>query len=432
MGRNIAILGLAVALTAGSARGGTYASITLDGNFADWADVPTLVSDPEELDAGVDYAEIKVANDEHHIYVYMRLHRDANPFAYYPDDSNYFVDGDNNLSTGFAVFGGLAGSEVFIQGPDAYQQAGGGWNEGALAAGTVLQSPFGVSASQFEFSINRDVLGVAGAYTGLSLITGATVRFAFQGAPGSAIRDELLFSYNIANPPICIDVLPTTYKTITIDGDFGDWTNVPAAVADLLDPTAGVDYHIVRVANDADYVYVYFNLHTPANPFEYYPNDSNYFIDGDNNAGTGLTVFGGLAGSEFMIQAADAFQQAGGGFNEGSLPAGTVIQAPYGVAASEFEMRINRHVLGVAGAFTGLPLITASTIRIAFQGSDFPGDTGSKDEFVVTYHLIDSVCPGAIAPGGIDAQGRPLGDLNGDCKVNLADFAIFQLNMTGP
>ena len=33
---------------------------------------------------------------------------------------------------------------------------------------------------------------------------------------------------------------------------------------------------------------------------------------------------------------------------------------------------------------------------------------------------------------GVDAQGRPLGDLNGDCIVDLSDFAIFQLNFSGP
>ena len=36
------------------------------------------------------------------------------------------------------------------------------------------------------------------------------------------------------------------------------------------------------------------------------------------------------------------------------------------------------------------------------------------------------------AHGYYDAEGRPLGDLNGDCLVTLEDFSIFQLNFTGP
>ena len=51
---------------------------------------------------------------------------------------------------------------MLIQGPSAYQEADGGFNEGELAAGTVLQAPFAVSATEFEFSIDRNVLGVAG------------------------------------------------------------------------------------------------------------------------------------------------------------------------------------------------------------------------------------------------------------------------------
>ncbi len=435
MGKSVLIASFVALFAAGSAIGGTFATITLDGNFADWVDIPVLVSDEEELTAGVDYAEIKVANDDTKLYVYMRLHRDANPFAYFPDESNYFVDGDNVTSTGFQAYGGLVGSEIFIQGSDAYQEAGGGFNEGALAAGTVLQSPFGVSASEFEFSIDLDVVGVSGAYDGLSLITGNVVSFVFNGSDqvgDTGTNDQLVFSYTMANPPLCIDIIPTSYKTITIDGDFDDWFNVPAAAVDPEEPTHGVDFDVIRIANDADYIYVYMSLHTPGYPFSYFPDETSYFIDGDNNIATGMSVFGGILGSELMIQGPDSFQQAGGGWNEGTLPAATVAIAPLWTTASEFEMAIDRNVLGVAGAFVGQPLITGSTIVLAIQGTDQPGDQGTKDELVISYDLIDSVCPGAYAPAGTDAQGRPLGDLNGDCKVDLVDFAVFQENFTGP
>src|SRR6476659_9994682 len=44
---------------------------------------------------------------------------------------------------------------------------------------------------------------------------------------------------------------------------------------------------------------------------------------------------------------------------------------------------------------------------------------------------VDVCChtPPGVA---VDAQGRPLGDLDGDCDVDQSDFAIFQANMTGP
>ena len=42
------------------------------------------------------------------------------------------------------------------------------------------------------------------------------------------------------------------------------------------------------------------------------------------------------------------------------------------------------------------------------------------------------LCPCTPAPGGVDAEGRPLGDLDGDCDVDLIDFQTFELNYTGP
>jgi hypothetical protein len=36
------------------------------------------------------------------------------------------------------------------------------------------------------------------------------------------------------------------------------------------------------------------------------------------------------------------------------------------------------------------------------------------------------------APGGIDSQGRPLGDLDGDCDVDLDDFSLWADCFGGP
>lgn len=44
----------------------------------------------------------------------------------------------------------------------------------------------------------------------------------------------------------------------------------------------------------------------------------------------------------------------------------------------------------------------------------------------------NDVCCNTPAGVAVDAAGRPLGDLDFDCDVDLADFAIFALNITGP
>ena len=64
---------------------------------------------------------------------------------------------------------------------------------------------------------------------------------------------------------------------------------------------------------------------------------------------------------------------------------------------------------------------------------DFPGCAGyDPDPDGDGVHFDDDVCPNTDPDVTTDAQGRPLGDLDGDCNVDLADFAIMQANFRGP
>src|ERR1043165_4390790 len=83
-----------------------------------------------------------------------------------------------------------------------------------------------------------------------------------------------------------------TFKAITIDGSFGDWAGVPLASTQPQDVTNVVAYKDIYVANDNDYLYIRFSIYPPAaNPFTAY---QNLFIDSDQNAATGYTVYGGV------------------------------------------------------------------------------------------------------------------------------------------
>lgn len=70
------------------------------------------------------------------------------------------------------------------------------------------------------------------------------------------------------------------------------------------------------------------------------------------------------------------------------------------------------------------------------DGDDFDGD-GLKDECDPDSDGDGVVNPddecGYTLPGAdVDTEGRPRGDLNDDCRNDLADFAIFQRGLSGP
>ncbi len=70
------------------------------------------------------------------------------------------------------------------------------------------------------------------------------------------------------------------------------------------------------------------------------------------------------------------------------------------------------------GGLVGVLMITAPV-----WGVDTDGD-GVDD-------LVD-VCCNTPAGAAVDAQGRPIGDFDGDCDNDLADFSIYLTGFTGP
>ena len=63
----------------------------------------------------------------------------------------------------------------------------------------------------------------------------------------------------------------------------------------------------------------------------------------------------------------------------------------------------------------------------------FPGCVGyDPDPDGDGVHTDDDVCPDTPTGVPVDAEGRPVADANGDCAVDLTDFTLFQLSMTGP
>ncbi|MHC4609802.1 MAG: hypothetical protein ACYS7M_05590, partial [Planctomycetota bacterium] len=79
-----------------------------------------------------------------------------------------------------------------------------------------------------------------------------------------------------------------------------------------------------------------------------------------------------------------------------------------------------RRLMTILALVTGLVLLGAASPVWAV---DSDGD--GTDDF---YDVCDNTPPGMA----VDAEGRPLGDIDKDCDTDLEDYALFQQGFTGP
>jgi hypothetical protein len=133
----------------------------------------------------------------------------------------------------------------------------------------------------------------------------------------------------------------STYKTITVDGSFSDWTNIPWAYQGAADGNP-VNYLQVQFANDANYLYGHVKLASPYALFsDFY---SHIFFDTDLNPQTGYPVTGSLFGSEMMIESGYGYDQRNGNFDAGAISGLDWAIAP-SVSANEFEFQVSLSAL---------------------------------------------------------------------------------------
>lgn len=144
--------------------------------------------------------------------------------------------------------------------------------------------------------------------------------------------------------------------SIRIDGDFSDWTGIDP-VATEADGGGDLGFRQFWVANDADYLYLRFSVHGEITlPLDHF---YQIFIDGDNDAATGLGV--STIGSSLMIENGSGWKQTDGGFNEGSVSDVDFLLAPTG-SSTEFECRI-----ALASSKDGVALVTGDAVGIAMN-----------------------------------------------------------------
>ncbi len=110
MKTKIALLTLAILFAGTRLQAGTFANITIDGDFSDWASVPVALTDANES-FSKDLNQIFLANDATNLYIRITFNQATNP----NDGGGLYLafDNDSNAATGYDVYGlGLVGSEA--------------------------------------------------------------------------------------------------------------------------------------------------------------------------------------------------------------------------------------------------------------------------------------------------------------------------------
>ena len=157
--------------------------------------------------------------------------------------------------------------------------------------------------------------------------------------------------------------VPSTFKHITIDGSFDDWTGVPLAYTAPIGASNAIQYENVYIANDETNLYIRFTLYSPR-PDAFANSYDNIFIDADDNGATGYPV-GGI-GSEMLIQWGGGYQEKHGGFNEGGVN-GLGWNIAGSPDSTDFEIAIS---LGATDASDGTQIFTNSTIALLLEGDN--------------------------------------------------------------
>ncbi|GAB4185669.1 MAG: hypothetical protein Kow00105_00010 [Phycisphaeraceae bacterium] len=142
---------LVIALSALPARAGTFATINIDADYSDWAGIPVVASDPADNVGGVDFADVQIANDNDFLYIRNTYHAAKSLSTFMG------IDVDENLATGFDVFGlGLIGQDVGWQNDFPFTSQAGVFNDGQGMSGDF----FGIGAGlldQFIDSNSREM-----------------------------------------------------------------------------------------------------------------------------------------------------------------------------------------------------------------------------------------------------------------------------------
>ena len=174
---------------------------------------------------------------------------------------------------------------------------------------------------------------------------------------------------------------------INIDGQFDDWIGVPIAYNDAEGDHVGADYSILKITNDSQFLFIYFNFFNDEFLMQNW-NDFHLYIDSDNNSTTGQFVNG--IGAELVWAFGDRW---GYGHVDGQeydiYQNDLTLRIAPTVTSMEFEIAISLNSSPLT--LNGSQILSQARLilsEMADDGDFVPNESGGVT-FVVDHDFVD-------------------------------------------
>lgn len=321
-------------------------AITVDGNLAEWANIPSVGSGLEVPNSAgnlIDLQALKLSSDANNLYI---AYQNENPITLNWAFTLY-LDTDRNPNTGFGMWD--TGADFVIQGNNLYAYAGTGsdWNWTFV---TTVNS--GVVGNNAELSVSRSALGHPEnfhyMFWGDNSAFGGTDSELFPATALSGGQTYLFFEFSGGNNN------GGSNPTITLDGNLADWAGIPVHILDSDDVTGAankLDILEINFHNDAENFYLAYKNDGPILLTWGY----NFYIDTDSNGSTGFGLW--EVGADYLVSAGDLYQYIGNG-SDWNWQWVSSLDAV--VNGDIMEARFAKSLLGA----------TETTLRTAFYGEN--------------------------------------------------------------
>lgn len=205
-----------------------YGTIEVDGDLADWANIPTTYTHGPDT-GNPDIVSVKVANDDNFLYVLVEYNGEVKTNNLDGAPSTFLsIDNDADVTTGFDVYGlGQVGAEVSFQNDIPFAQDNGAFNIGqSFSPGAVAIAPYAAETSFQEYRIDRNATYNLGG-ADLPVFPQDLIRLAFWSDDATTAEFAGGFYYRFAE-----STAGSSYQT---------WKSQNFSPEDLLNPAISGD-----------------------------------------------------------------------------------------------------------------------------------------------------------------------------------------------